>query len=288
MRNALRVALAGLLLPAALFADFEDLSRRPSILWGQDPGLLLEVERAVSAEERLSPGARFQVENRIDEALPALYIEAVEGILVDSYETVGQRLQASDALFRGLSELAVRGGRKVSASFSEDMHRVLVQYRFPFKGPDGLIAPFIQHERPFPVPSILGFTPSRTFTGLVIYARGELPSHGKPGKERANPALLPRLFDEDMNPVLSPEMCDPKFLLRWGGVAAYAFSDEETLFKERIGELPLRTMARGVFGRNATDLLLPREAARQFLSREGNRTLLREARILIILDRPER
>jgi hypothetical protein len=47
-------------------------------------------------------------------------------------------------------------------------------------------------------------------------------------------------------------------------------------------------MARGVFGRNATDLLLPREAARQLLSREGNRQLLREGRILIILDRPER
>ena len=287
MRNALRVALAGLLLPGALFADFEDLSRRQSILWGQEPGLLLEVERAVSAEERLSPGARFQVENRIEEALPALYIEAVEGILVDSYETVGQRLQASDALFRSLSELAVRGGRKISASFSEDMHQVLVQYRFPLYGPDGLIAPFIQHERPFPIPRILGFTPSRTFTGLVIYAQGELPSHGKPGRERANPALLPRLFDEDMNPVLSPEMCDPKFLLRWG-VAAYAFSDDETLFRERIGDLPLRTMARGVFGRNATDLLLPREAARQLLSREGNRQLLREGRILIILDRPER
>jgi hypothetical protein len=82
-------------------------------------------------------------------------------------------------------------------------------------------------------------------------------------------------------------MCDPKFLLRWG-VAAYAFSDDETLFRERIGDLPLRTMARGVFGRSATDLLLPREAARQLLSREGNRQLLREGRILIILDRPER
>jgi hypothetical protein len=280
------VALVGLLLPGALFADFEELDRRQNILWEQG-ALLLEVEKAVSAEERLSPGARFQVESRIEEALPALYIEAVEGILVDSYETVGQRLQASDTLFRSLSELAVRGGRKESASFSKDMHRVLVQYRFPFYGPEGLIAPFVQHEHPFPIPRILGFTPSRSFTGLLIFARGELPSHGKTLSERANPALLPRLFDEDMNPVLAPEMCDPKFLVRWG-VVAYSFSDDETPFRERIGDLPLRTMARGVFGRNATDLLLPREAARQLLGREVNRRLLREGRILIILDRPER
>ncbi len=287
MRNALRVALAGLLLPGALFADFEDLTRRPSILWGQEPVLMLEVEKEVSAEERISPGARFQAENRIEEALPALYIEAVEGIPVDSYDTVGQRLQADDLLFRRVSELARSAGREVSASFSEDMHRVIVQYRFPFYGSEGLIVPFIQHERAFPIPRILGFTPSRSFTGLVIYARGELPSHGKSVSERVHPALLPRLFDADMNPVLSPEMCDPKFLVRWG-VAAYAYSDDETLFRERVGDLPLRTMARGVFGRNATDLLLPEEAARQLLSREANRQLLREGRILIILDLPER
>lgn len=286
MRKALRVALAGLLLPGALFADFEELDRRSSVLWEQG-ALLLEVDKAVSAEERLGPGARFQAESRIEETLPALYLEAVEGIPVDSYENVGQRLQASDALFRSLSELAVRGAQKQSSSFSEDMHRVLVRYRFPFYGPEGLIAPFVQHERPFPIPRILGFTPTSSFTGILIFARGELPSHGKTVSQRANPALLPRLFDEDMNPVLAPEMCDPKFLVRWG-VAGYSFSDDETPFRQRIGELPLRTMARGVFGRNATDLLLPREAALQLLSREANRRLLREGRILIILDRPER
>lgn len=286
MKTALLVALIGVLLPGALLADFDELSRRKSILWEQG-AMLLEVDKGVSAEDRLSPGARFQAESRIDAALPALYIEAVQEVLVDSYETVGQRLQASDALFRSLSELAVRGAQKQSASFSKDLHRVLVQYRFPFYGPTGLIAPFVQHESPFPISRILGFVPSRTFTGLVIYARGELPSHGKPAKERVNPALLPRLFDEDMNLVLSPQMCEPSFLVRWGP-AAYAFSDEEAPFRERIGDLPLRTMARGVFGRNATDLLLPKEVVRQLLTREANRQLLREGRILIILDRPER
>jgi hypothetical protein len=277
----------GILSAGVLLADFDELSRRKTILWEQEPELLLEVEKGVSVEERRSPGARFQAESRIEAALPALYIEAVQEILVDSYETVGQRLQASDVLFRSLSELAVRGAKKQPASFSKDLNRVLVQYRFPFYGPTGLIAPFVQHERPFPISRILGFVPSRTFTGLVIYARGELPSHGKPANERANPALLPRLFDEDMNPVLTPQMCDPSFLIRWGP-AAYAFSDEEAPFRERIGELPLRTMARGVFGRNATDLLLSREVVRQLLTREANRRLLREGRILIILDRPER
>jgi len=93
-----------------------------------------------------------------------------------------------------------------------------------------------------------------------------------------------------MDPVLSPQMCDPQALRRWG-VAAYAYSSlEEALapFEDRVGPTPLRTRARGVFGRNATDLLLSTEAARQLLSRAHNRDLLRDGRILIILDPPER
>jgi hypothetical protein len=285
VKKAWLVVLFSILLSGMLYADFDELARRGSVLWDQG-AIVLQVETKVSAEERLSPGVRFQAEQRIEEALPTLYIEAVEGILVNSDQTVGQRLAASDLLFRSLSELAVRGAQKQSASFSKDLHRVLVQYRFPLYGPTGLIAPFVQHERPFPISRLLGFAPTRTFTGLVIYARGELPSYGKPGKERVNPSLLPRLFDEHTNPVLIPEMCDPQFLVRWG-LAAFVFADDETPFRERIGDLPLRTMARGVFGRNATDLLLPDEAVRQLLTREANRRLLREARILIILDRPE-
>lgn len=286
MKKAWLPVLLGVLLTGVLFADFDELSRRGSVLWDQRT-VLLEVETVVSAEERLSPGARFQAEKRIEEALPTLYIEAVEGILVDSDQTVGQRLAASDVLFRSLSELVVRGAKKRSASFSKDLHRVLVRYSFPLYTPTGLIAPFVQHERPFPISSLLGFAPTRHFTGLVIYAKGELPSYGKPGRERVNPSLLPRLFDENTNPVLIPEMCDPQFLVRWG-LADFAFTDDEAPFRERIGDLPLRTMARGVFGRNATDLLLPNEVVRQLLTREDNRQMLREARILIILDRSER
>jgi hypothetical protein len=74
-------------------------------------------------------------------------------------------------------------------------------------------------------------------------------------------------------------------------VAGYAYSGEEgslRAFRDRVGELPLLTKARGVFGRNATDLLLSAEVARQLLSRQHNRELLREGKILIILDPPER
>jgi hypothetical protein len=287
--------MKGLLLAAALLAaagsanaDFDELVRSHQLLWGE--GMVrLEVRKSVDPASPLSPATRFQIESRIAEALPYLFLEAIEDLPVDSYDRVGDRLAADDALFRDLSEQAA-GALRESAAFAKDLHTVIVVYRFPLFGERGLEAAFVHHERPFPIPRILGFAPTRAFTGLVILAQGELPSHGKDLRERARAALLPRLFDEDMNPVLAPQMCDPQALRKWG-VAGYAYSGEEDslqAFRDRIGELPLRTKARGVFGRNATDLLLSSEAARQLLSRQRNRELLREGRILIILDPPER
>jgi hypothetical protein len=282
--------LAAALLAAAVSAnaDFDELVRSHQLLWGEG-AVRLEVRKSVDPASPLSPATRFQIESRIEEALPYLFLEAIEEVPVDSYDRVGDRLAADDALFRALSEQAA-GARRESAAYARDLHAVIVAYRFPLFGERGLEAAFVHHERPFPIPRILGFAPARAFTGLVILAQGELPSHGKDLRERARAALLPRLFDEDLNPVLSPEMCDPQALRKWG-VAGYAYSGEEEdlqAFRERIGDLPLRTKARGVFGRNATDLLLSAEVARQLLSRQPNRELLREGRILIILDPPKR
>jgi hypothetical protein len=287
--KGLLAALALLLAAGSADADFDELARARSLLWAEGE-LRLEVRKGLDTATPLTPATRFQAERRIAEALPYLYIEAVQDVLVDSHDSVGDRLAGSGALYRALSELAAAGSLRESAAFAKDLHAVVVVYRFPFFGEHGLAAPFVLHERPFPIPRILGYTPARTFTGLVILAQGEFPSHGKDLAERVRPALLPRLYDEDMNPVLFPEMCDPQALRKWG-VAGYAWSGEEAALqarRDRIGDLPLRTRARGVFGRNATDILLSGETARQLLSRPQNRELLREGKILIILDPPER
>jgi hypothetical protein len=283
--RGLLIFIAGLLAAGAAHADFDELARTPTPDWAQG-ALLLEVRAKVEPGSPLSPATRFLAERRIDEALPYLCIEALQDVPVDSYDRLADRLKSSGELFRSLSELAASGAVKETAAFSRDLHEVVVSYRLPFFGRNGLILPFVQHQQPLPMRRVLGFTPARTFTGLVILAQGDFPSHGKDLRERVRPALLPRLWDEDMNPVLSPEMCNPDSLKKWG-VAAYAYSaDEATLqaYAERVGLQPLRTMARGVFGRNATDILLSVEAARQLLSREPNRELLQEGRILIILD----
>jgi hypothetical protein len=213
-------------------------------------------------------------------------MSAVVEIPFDSYRTIGERLKEDQLLFQRLESAAVDSVSKRYSRVREDLREIQVQYRFPFYGEGGFVVPLITHSRPYPVERKLGFVPSRNFTGLVIYAGGELPAHGKDIRQKVRPALFPTLYDEDMNRILSVEMCDPNFLKRWGMVA-YSDSEGDAALLERIGAAPLRTVARGVFGINATDLLLPKEAVDRLLVREANRELLSRGRVLIVIDSGE-
>lgn len=273
-----------LLRPAAVQAQQEPFSRAVNPDW-EGGFLIVETRTAVQPGES-RPDLRHQIQRRIERQLPALIVEEVLPLTLDSYETIGDRLQREQQLFRALNEAAAAGVEEQAAGFSRDLGEIHLRYRLPFYGPHGLASVFVSHIRPFPMQLVLGFVPARPFTGLVIYATGELPAHGKPARERVQPALFPRLFDQELNLVLSAEMCDPEALRR-GGLAAYRYGEETAADIERVGAFPLRTVARGVFGKNSTDLLLSGEAVRQLLSLEANRAMLRNCRILIVLDAPD-
>jgi hypothetical protein len=135
--KGLLAALALLLAAGSADADFDELARARSLLWAEGE-LRLEVRKGLDTATPLTPATRFQAERRIAEALPYLYIEAVQDVLVDSHDSVGDRLAGSGALYRALSELAAAGSLRESAAFAKDLHAVVVVYRFPFFGEHGL------------------------------------------------------------------------------------------------------------------------------------------------------
>jgi hypothetical protein len=244
--------------------------------------LILEATLYVEART-FTPNSRFEAERDVERLLPGLFMSAVVDIPFDSYRTIGERLKENQLLFQRLESAAVNSVSKRYSRVGEELQRIQVQYSFPFYGEGGFVVPLIAHSRPHPLDRKLGFVPSRNFTGLVIYAGGELPAHGKDIRQRVQPALFPTLYDENMNKVLSVQMCDPDALRRWGMVA-YSATEADSALLERIGAAPLRTVARGVFGINATDLLLPNDAVDRLLVREANREMLAQGRVLIVID----
>ncbi|MBN1696409.1 MAG: hypothetical protein JW881_02740 [Spirochaetales bacterium] len=270
------------LLTSASNVSVDSIRVRKEVDWEKGVLSLNLSTPVVSAGER-QPDGRYSAEMQIQEMMPDIFISSVLDLRIDSYYTLGDMLQRERNGLSGLKKVMI-GGKKEYACLSEDLNNIIVSYSYPLYGEKGIACVFIRHERANPVRRILGFVPSRDYTGLVIYVKGEYMMHGKDSPGMLNPVLFPTLYDVNMNVILDKHTCDPGYLKRWG-MALYTESLNEIPFTRRIGIDPLRTTANRIFGKHNGDIILPDDAVKKLTKRESNRRMLQECRILIIYEK---
>jgi len=244
--------------------------------------VFLDLAEKMDLVNHTFPEARSNADRNIRKSAADIFIRKIMNLYVDSLSTIKDRVKNNQLLFNSLLNASQYGTREFSY-VSGNMDTLNVRYEYQLFGNTGIAGLFINHKRPYPVERFLGFVPSRNFSGLVIYAKGKLPLFGKSGTGKLKPALFLRIFDEDMNIIAEKEMCRVESLKRWG-IAAYTGKDTEAPFLKRIGMFPLRVKARGIYGENNTDIIISVDAGRKLLSRDKNIDLLRNGRILVILD----
>ena len=71
------------------------------------------------------------------------------------------------------------------------------------------------------------------------------------------------------------------------GVVSYHYSSDEKLYSQRIGNDPLRITAKKIFGINRTDPVISTKDALKILSVPENKELLRQGKVVILLDKEE-
>ncbi len=231
-------------------------------------------------EEPNQPTGRFKTEQYIIRQTPTIAGQVLQDLDVNSTHSIADMVRENPVLLRELENLSQKM-TKVFTTATGDRKFLTVRYTLDLF-PD-LADLVISHSTPFPSPESSAYTANEDFTGLVIYAGETLPYPGNAEQEGlANPCLFPRLYDSSMNLIHSAEMTKPDALRRWGNTG-YTYSHDLSSLTERIGVYPLRTMARMVYGKNRTDLVLPDEAVQMLISSEHNRQILREGRVVIIL-----
>jgi hypothetical protein len=235
------------------------------------------IDPAIASLERAKGDAETDLEAR----LPDLLARAVSGVRVDSSHTLGELMAADAELYARVNGLA-REARRTELFLSLDQSRLVARYLVPFFGSQGIVQPLLP-SRASPIPRRLAEVTTRPYTGLLIYAKGPLPTPGSRQPANARPALFPRIWDDEMNLVLDRGMCSPEGLARWGMAGCTADVDDPALIA-RVGALPLRCAARGVFGDFPTDVVISTDAARQLLAIPENIALLREGKICIVYD----
>ena len=115
--------------------------------------------------------------------------------------------------------------------------------------------------------------PGRVYTGLIIDARGS----------GAQPAMSPKIYDEEGNELYGSAYVDQEFLQKFG-MAGYVRDLDQALANDRVQGTPAVLKALSSSGANQTDLILSKSDADQLRILADHLNFLREARVVIILD----
>lgn len=276
------LSLSALLLSAALLqsqsaAPINPYSVESSVDW-KARILKVRVTLDLGAAGLRLPAGRLEAERMTLRDLPALSKDALFAVRVDSMRDVRRTITEGTLPAEMILSLP-KAARLASSSLTKDLRGYRADYELPLDTVAGL---YTSGAYPAPMTAPIDAVPTRDYSGIVIYAKGELPVHGEGLRARAAPCLFPRIYDQTMRLILDKTMTSPETLAS-GGMLAYSDGIDVESWS-RVGGDPLRVMALEVFGEGRTDYVISREDAQKILSSAANRELLRLGKIVVVLD----
>ncbi len=260
-------------------AQNEQLASTSRMDWTQNKfssSVTLDIDKAGIS----MPSGKLTAINKINTELPDLIKDPLLSLTVDSDSQLQDYVIQDNITLEELTKI-VDSGKKSPAIFVNQssvmksdhildtlkISRLLIKHRFPYKNPK-------------PVDSV----PSRVYTGIIIDARGQFAVHGEYVKDDVKPCFFPKIWDSEMNLIYERNMGEPQHEAKYGMVR-YGWSDGENDYTSTVGIDPLRISARKVYGRFRTDPVISRNDALKILSVPENLELLKEGKIVVLLDK---
>jgi outer membrane protein OmpA-like peptidoglycan-associated protein len=226
------------------------------------------------------PSGKSTALNKVRTQIPTLVKDPLLSINIDSQYQLGDLLLDEKITLEELTNL-IDSGKRSAGVFDTTGSALRVDHRMSLIS---LGALFIKHRNSYAPAAPIDYISTRTYTGIIIDARGTLPVQGEYVSAKAEPCLFPRIWDETMNIIYERNMMNPQSALG-SGIVLYGYSDNETAYTDRIGKDPLRITARKIYGKNRTDPVISRNDALRILSSPENRALLQSGKIVVLLDR---
>jgi hypothetical protein len=256
-----------------------------------DKGILtasIELDMA-SAGLRL-PGGRRRAEDILEEKYFNLLRPYLLSLQVNSSSTIYDlilRGELSVDEFNGLKSKI----QKTPPSFNSGLTTMRGFYTINL---DNICALLSGSQRtPNSVPRSFVQTAVRDYTGIIIIANTSLPMRGRNTSAILKPCFSPRIWDSEMTLIYDrnmtnlPSQRDFKPIVTYTDLNNITHNTPSGLgpdLIEIVGTNPMRIIARELFGINPTDPVIHRDDAMQILASENNRRLLRESRVVIVVD----
>jgi hypothetical protein len=252
----------------------------------------MEINAAVSLDLASAniklPSGRTQGEALIDSEYLSLVRPGILDLQVDSSSTIADVIGRGEWSLMQAENFALRA-KAVPPALSPDLRALSASYTLSIAG---ISAALVRHNRPTEITRTLNPAAAPSYTGIIIIASEPLPIHGSQGGSAAallKPCIFPKIWDTSMNLIFERTMLERKdtTMVRYAPAQSIfntGPSGLSTDISAFVGDKPLRIFARGVFGIQPTDPVIDQEDALLIISTEENRRLLREGRVLIILE----
>ena len=214
---------------------------------------------------------QLQAARKAEENLLRNFVDSMKHLQVDAYRS------AHDVLLDDLERNrqiysycnATRAGTIRYGEYDVNITKV-----FPFFGENGFVPILFKAGKDTGnFKSYDRYVFTTAFSGVVIDARGLA----------RQPAISPRIFDEDHNLVYSADLVDSERFLQWGAVQ-YTTDPQFVEYVERVGANPFRIVAIEDDRLIATDIAIFTELAQVLLAHRDTRRRLEEGRVIVILD----
>ena len=239
-----------------------------------------ELQLDIEAAKINMPSGRTEAVTKINTNLPALEKDPLLSLYVDSANSIGDMVLQSAVTFEDISKVITQGSKKPGI-LSSDMKYMSVSHTFSITDISALL---IKHNTPYTPNIPIETVSSRPYTGIIIDARGTLSVQGEFVTSEAFPCFFPKIWDETMDLLYEKNMTYSE-VAKNQGIVSYSWTDDESYYQDRIGKDPLRISARKVFGANRTDPVISRTDALKILSVPENLQLLKEGKVVILLDK---
>jgi hypothetical protein len=234
------------------------------------------------------PTGRSMGEEILRQAYTRLVRTNLLPIRVDSTSTLQDLVDRGEISMEEL-DLICREAEKTPPSLSTDLSQMTGRYKVFM---EKISARLLSHRRAIEPARPLIPVRAAEYTGIIIIAYEELPIHGRRSQAFLIPCLFPKIWDTNMELVYERNMFDPG--IKEESLMVH-YTTTENIFQptpsglegelaDLVGPNPLRIFAREVFGINPTDPVIDREDALKILSTENNRRLLRDGKVVLVLN----
>ncbi len=257
------------------------IESRSHINWIQktfDSDISLDVDKAGIP----MPSGKVSATDRINSRIPNLVKNPLLTLYLDSSHQLGDMILENDITFEDLCEI-INTSKKTLGHFSDDSSLFNMKHSIKI---DEIGSLFVRHNAAYAGKKSIERISSRPYTGIIIDARGQFPVHGEFIESKVHPCFFPRILNENIDVVYERSMMESR-KEKNEGLCHYDFSDDEGKYRDRAGSDPLHIIAKKTYGHNRTDIIISNEDALKIVSIPENQKLLKEGKVVILLDKDE-